>query len=129
MDVIIIDPYMINIFCILSIILLVSISIFQYIRDLHIINDIQIKNTIKKITYIFISYILIFQGAILYHINNLDYSISGSESDILITENENTNPMITLIILISIILSILITCLSVKNDNQMFQINNDDLNI
>ena len=128
MDEIIIDPYMINAFCIINIILLISISIFQYIRDLHIINDIQIKNTIQKITYIFISYILVFQGAILYHINNLDYSISGSES-VIITENQNTNSFISFIILISIILSLLITCFSVKLDNNMIRINDNDINI
>lgn len=126
MDEIIIDSYMINTFCIINIILLISISIFQYIRDLHIINNIQIKNAIQKITYIFISYILIFQGAILYHINNLDYSISGSES-VLITENQNTNSFINFIILISIILSLLITCFSIKLDNNMIRINDTEM--
>ena len=125
MNEIIIDSYMINTFCIINIILLISISIFQYIRDLHIINNIQIINAIQKITYIFISYILIFQGAILYHINNLDYSISGSES-VFITENQNTNLFINFIILISIILSLLITCFSVKLDNNMIRINDTE---
>jgi len=126
----IVDSYMINTFCIMSIILLVSISTFQYIKDSQaIIYDINIETFIQRLSYLFISYILIFQAGILYHVNNLDYYISGSESEILITENENTNPMITLIILISIIISLVITYLSVKNDNQMIQINKDDINI
>lgn len=130
MDVMIVDSYMINTFCIMSIILLVSISTFQYIKDSQaIIYDINIETFIQRLSYLFISYILIFQAGILYHVNNLDYYISGSESEILITENENTNPMITLIILISIIISLVITYLSVKNDNQMIQINKDDINI
>lgn len=126
------DTEMITTFSIISVILMIPIIIFLYLKDSQYLKDKpQIENLFQKISYLFISYIFILQGGILYHINYPEYSLSGSEDGILITENENSHPMISFIILLLFILSLLMTCMSViKNDNnKMTQLNKEEIDM
>lgn len=121
----------ITIFSVLSIILILPIIIFLYLKDSQYLRDNpQIENLFQKISYLFISYIFILQGSILYRINYLEYSLSGSEADILITENEYSHPIIYFIIIILFILSLVMTAMStITNGNKMTQLNKEEIDM
>ena len=109
------DTDMINTFSILSIILLICIVVFQLKDSYYIKQNPQIESVTEKLSYLFYGYIFIFQGGILYHVNYFHYSLSGSESDILYSEE--SHPIVAFIILLLFIVSLLMTCISViKND-------------
>lgn len=118
---------MINMFSILSIILLICIVIFQLIKYYSLINP-QIKSLFEKLSYLFFGYIFILQGGILYHINYLQYSFSGSEGDMILTEEPH--PIVAFIIIISFILSFLMTCISViKNNETKSRLSQEDIDL
>ena len=107
---------MINMFSILSIILLICIVIFQLMKYYSLINS-QIESLFEKLSYLFFGYIFILQGGILYHINYLQYSFSGSEGNMILTEE--SHPIVAFIILILVLLSLLMTCISVISNNEI----------
>jgi len=107
---------MINMFSILSIILLICIVVFQLMKYYSLINS-QIESLFEKLSYLFFGYIFILQGGILYHINYLQYSFSGSGGEIIPTEE--SHPIVAFIILILVLLSLLMTCISVISKNEI----------
>lgn len=110
------DTDMINTFSILSIILLICIVVFQLLKDSYYIKqNSQIESVTEKLSYLFYGYIFIFQGGILYHVNYFHYLLSGSESELLYSEE--SHPIVAFIIIILFIVSLLMTVISViKND-------------
>lgn len=111
------DTDMINMFSILSIILLICIVVFHLLKDSYYIKqNPQYESVTEKISYLFYGYIFILQGGILYHVNYFHYSLSGSESDILYSEE--SHPIVAFIILLLFIISLLMTFISVVKNNQ-----------
>ena len=111
------DTDMINMFSILSIILLICIVVFHLLNDSYYIKqNPQYESVTEKISYLFYGYIFILQGGILYHVNYFHYSLSGSESDILYSEE--SHPIVAFIILLLFIISLLMTVISVVKNNQ-----------
>ena len=112
------DTDMINMFSILSIILLICIVVFQLLKDSYYIKqNPQIESLTDKLSYLFYGYIFILQGGILYHVNYFHYSLSGSESDILYSEE--SHPIVAFIILLLFIVSLLMTGISVISNNEI----------
>ena len=108
------DTEIITVFSILSIILLKCIVVFQLLKYYYLINS-QIKSLFEKLSYLFFGYIFILQGGILYHVNYLQYSFSGSEGNMIPTEE--SHPIVTFIIILLVLSSILMTCISVISIN------------
>lgn len=112
------DTDMINMFSILSIILLICIVVFQLLKDSYYIKqNPQYESVAEKLSYLFYGYIFILQGGILYHVNYFHYSLSGSESDILYSEE--SHPIVAFIILLLFIVSLLMTGISVISNNEI----------
>ena len=122
------DTDMINTFSLLSIILLICIVVFKLRKDsYYIIQNPQIESVTEKLSYLFYGYIFILQGGILYHVNYFHYSLSGSESDILYTEE--SHPIVAFIILLLFIVSLLMTCISVANNNKITPITHENIDM
>ena len=111
------DTDMINTFSILSIILLICIVVFKLRKDSYYIKqNPQYESVAEKLSYLFYGYIFILQGGILYHVNYFHYSLSGSESAPLYSEE--SHPIVAFIILLLFIISLSMTGISVVKNNQ-----------
>tara|TARA_B100001248_G_C27378612_1_gene455696 strand:+ start:1590 stop:1991 length:402 start_codon:yes stop_codon:yes gene_type:complete len=118
------DIEMITTFSILSIILLLCIFIFQLTKYSPLRENPEIKSIFEKLSYLFIVYIFILQGGILYHINYIKHSLSGSESII----TEESHNLVSFIMLIVSLISILTTCISVFN-NKKNKLRQEEINL
>ena len=112
------DTDMINIMSILTIIFVFSLFVFIYHKDsVYLKDNPHIDAFCQKLSFLIIGYIMILQVGILYHVNYLNYNLSGSESNILITESDETHPLLTMFIMILLVISLVMTCISVIKVN------------
>lgn len=125
------DIEMITLLSILSIILLTMILVLHLLKDSHYVKDnFQMENLFEKLSYLIFGYIYIIQCSVIYHVNYLSYSFSGSEGNILLEENDESHPIVAFIIILLIIVSLLMTVMSaIKKENKLGEFNQEEIDM
>jgi hypothetical protein len=125
------DIEMITLLSILSIILLTMILVLHLLKDSHYVKDnFQMENLFEKLSYLIFGYIYIIQCGVIYHVNYLSYSFSGSEGNILLEENDESHPIVAFIIILLLIVSLLMTVMSaIKKENKLGEFNQEEIDM
>ena len=125
------DIEMITLLSILSIILLTMILVLHLLKDSHYVKDnFQMENLFEKLSYLIFGYIYIIQCSVIYHVNYLSYSFSGSEGNILLEENDESHPIVAFIIILLFIISLLVTVMSaIKKENKLGEFNQEEIDM
>ena len=125
------DIEMITILSILSIVLLTMILVLHLLKDSYYVkNNFQMENLFEKLSYLIFGYIYIIQCGVIYHVNYLSYSFSGSEGNILLEENDESHPIIAFIIILLFIISLFVTIMSaIKKENKLGKFNHESIDM